>query len=96
MEIINVGDTFKAGRKSFGRCVILTDVKNPGIYNLCKSGRHWELYYTDSSTSQPVLVIDDRVEVAMKALLEWHKLKCNNCEAAPKLCDEAQHLLAHI
>src|ERR1700730_13890195 len=98
MQIISVGNTFVVPGQSFRRCVNLTDEQMPGVYTLCRSGQFWKLYYTAGATSQPVLVTDERVRQAMRALLEYHKGKCKNCiEAAPgrwSLCEEAEHLLA--
>jgi PAS domain S-box-containing protein len=73
------------------------DANEPGVYNLCKRGKKWELYYTANGASEAKLITDDRLREAELALLEWHKANCQDCvELAPErwdLCAEAQELL---
>lgn len=95
------GGTFMVGGQSLAHRAALEDAGKPGVYNLCKRGKKWELYYTASSASQPVLIIDGRIKEAMSALLDWHKTNsnCKNCVEAGgssgwDLCAEAQELLA--
>ena len=101
MKIIKVqGGPFMVGGQPLAHRAVLRDAK-PGVYNLCKQGEKWELYYTANGTSQPVLVKDERLKQAMAALLDWHKTNsnCKNCvelggSSGWDLCAEAQELLA--
>ena len=99
MRIVRVEHgTFIVDGQPLAHRAVLADADKPGRYNLCKRAEKWELYYTTTGASQPVLITDGRVKEAMQALLDWHKTKCKNCvEAAPgqwDLCLEAQELLA--
>jgi PAS domain S-box-containing protein len=76
------------------------DSNKPGVYNLCKRGKKWELYHTASGASEAKLITDDRLREAKRALLEWHKANCKDCvELASErwdLCAEAQELLEDL
>jgi hypothetical protein len=81
------------GGHALAHCAAFEDSAKPGVYNLCKRGNDWELYYTQAGTSRSVRVMGQRLKEAMAALLEWHKGECNNCvELAAdrwELCAEA-------
>jgi hypothetical protein len=99
MQITNLQHgCFMVGGHIMSHRAALEDSGKPGVYNLCKRGTDWELYYTQAGTSRSVRVRDQHFKEAMGALLEWHKGECNNCvELAPDkwdLCAEAHELLA--
>src|SRR4051812_21273840 len=90
--------TFLPNRERLESRAQLKDAKQPGVYNLCRHGEKWELYYTASGTSQPLSVTDQRLAEAKQALLNWHRTgqNCDQCvESAPGLwddCPESQSL----
>jgi hypothetical protein len=101
MQIIRVvRGTFMVGGQPLAHHATLQDDGKPGVYNLCKNGDTWELYYTSDGTS-PAVRADNRLKEAMRALLDWHK-KDDNCKDCVErgggqgweLCLEGQELLA--